>query len=74
MVVRLERLQAEGEDAPVLPPNLALVAHRRREHAIHLVAELHIDDSASPGLLELASKAPRLKSEKQLDLIVIDHL
>ncbi len=35
---------------------------------------LYIDDSASPGILEVASKARRLKAEKDLSLLVIDYL
>ncbi|MDI9630436.1 MAG: replicative DNA helicase [Acidobacteriota bacterium] len=35
---------------------------------------LYIDDSASQTLLEIASKARRLKAEKGLDLLVIDYL
>jgi replicative DNA helicase len=37
-------------------------------------APLYIDDSASPTLLEVASKARRLKAERQLELLVIDYL
>jgi replicative DNA helicase len=37
-------------------------------------APLYIDDSASPSLLEVASKARRLKAEKRLELLVIDYL
>ncbi|HLF57175.1 MAG TPA: replicative DNA helicase [Thermoanaerobaculia bacterium] len=35
---------------------------------------LFIDDSASPSILEVGSKARRLKAEKQLSLLVIDYL
>ena len=35
---------------------------------------LFIDDSASPSLLEVASKARRLKGEKKLDLLIVDYL
>jgi replicative DNA helicase len=35
---------------------------------------LFIDDSASPSILEVASKARRLKAEKDLALLVIDYL
>jgi replicative DNA helicase len=35
---------------------------------------LFIDDSASPSVLEVGSKARRLKAEKQLALLVIDYL
>jgi replicative DNA helicase len=35
---------------------------------------LYIDDTANPSLLEVASKARRLKAEKGLDLLVIDYL
>jgi len=35
---------------------------------------LFIDDSASPSVLEVGSKARRLKAEKQLSLLVIDYL
>jgi replicative DNA helicase len=35
---------------------------------------LYIDDSANPSLLEVASKARRLKAEKNLSLLIIDYL
>jgi replicative DNA helicase len=35
---------------------------------------LFIDDSASPSVLEVGSKARRLKAERQLELLVIDYL
>jgi len=35
---------------------------------------LFIDDTAAPSLLEVASKARRLKAEKNLQLLVIDYL
>jgi replicative DNA helicase len=35
---------------------------------------LFIDDSASPTLLEIASKARRLKAEHKLDLLILDYL
>lgn len=37
-------------------------------------APMFIDDSASPTLLEVASKARRLKVEKGLELLVVDYL
>ncbi len=37
-------------------------------------APLYIDDSASPSILEVASKARRLKAEKNLELLVVDYL
>jgi len=37
-------------------------------------AGIYIDDSASPTLLEVASKARRLKLEKGLDLLILDYL
>ena len=37
-------------------------------------AKLYIDDTAGIGIMELRSKARRLKAEKGLDLIVIDYL
>ena len=37
-------------------------------------ARLFIDDSANPTLLEVSSKARRLKLEKGLDLLVLDYL
>src|SRR6185295_3681540 len=37
-------------------------------------APLFIDDSPNPGLLEVASKARRLKAERGLALLVIDYL
>jgi replicative DNA helicase len=35
---------------------------------------IHIDDSANPTLLELASRARRLKAEKGLSLVIVDYL
>jgi replicative DNA helicase len=37
-------------------------------------APLYIDDTASPSILEIGSKARRLKAEKQLSLLVVDYL
>jgi len=37
-------------------------------------APLFIDDSANPTMLEIASKARRLKAEQDLGLIVVDYL
>jgi replicative DNA helicase len=37
-------------------------------------APLFIDDSPNPSLLEVGSKARRLKAEKGLDLLVLDYL
>jgi len=37
-------------------------------------APLFIDDSPNPSLLEVASKARRLKAEKGLELVVLDYL
>jgi replicative DNA helicase len=37
-------------------------------------APLYIDDSANPSMLEIASKARRLRAESGLDLIVVDYL
>lgn len=37
-------------------------------------APLFIDDSANPTLLEINSKARRLKAEKGLDMLVVDYL
>jgi replicative DNA helicase len=35
---------------------------------------LYIDDSPNPSLLEVASKARRLKAEKGLDMLILDYL
>ncbi len=37
-------------------------------------APIFIDDSSNPSLLEIASKARRLKAEKDLQLLIIDYL
>jgi replicative DNA helicase len=37
-------------------------------------APLYIDDSPNPSLLEIGSKARRLKAERGLDLLVLDYL
>ena len=45
-------------------------------NALQLLSEakIFIDDSAAPSLLEMRSKARRLKAEHGLDLLVIDYL
>jgi len=37
-------------------------------------APLYIDDSPNPSLLELSSKARRLRAERELSLLVVDYL
>jgi replicative DNA helicase len=37
-------------------------------------APLYIDDSPNPSLLEVASKARRLKAEKGIELVILDYL
>jgi len=37
-------------------------------------ADIYIDDSAGGNLVDLKSKARRLKIESKLDLIIIDYL
>lgn len=37
-------------------------------------AQIHIDDAAFVNVMEIRTKARRLKSEKGLDLLVIDHI
>ncbi len=37
-------------------------------------APLFIDDSSNPSLLEISSKARRLKAEKGLDLLIVDYM
>lgn len=37
-------------------------------------AQIFIDDSASPNIMEIRTKARRLKSEHGLDLLVVDYL
>jgi replicative DNA helicase len=37
-------------------------------------ADIYIDDSAGGNLVDLKSKARRLKMESRLDLIIIDYL
>jgi replicative DNA helicase len=57
-------------------------AHYSQAEALRLIntqreigrAPLYIDDTASPSILEVGSKARRLKAEKQLSLLVIDYL
>lgn len=46
--------------------------HRAARRAAE--AKLFIDDAASPTLLEVASKARRLKLEKGIDLLILDYL
>jgi replicative DNA helicase len=48
----------------------------RIHHAARRISEarIFIDDSASPTLLEVASKARRLKLEKGLSVLILDYL
>jgi len=74
----LRILSAESE----IPFSKLRTGHYSQAEAVRLIetmksigrAPLYIDDTASPSVLEIGSKARRLKAEKQLEMLVIDYL
>jgi len=74
----LRILSAETE----IPFSKLRTGHYSQAEAVRLIetmksigrAPLYIDDTAAPSVLEVGSKARRLKAEKNLELLVIDYL
>ena len=73
------RILSSEVDVPFGPLRSGHLSQKQWNKVIQSVktvsrAPLFIDDSANPTLLELASKARRLKAEQGLDLVVLDYL
>lgn len=73
------RILSSEVDVPFGPLRSGHLSQKQWNRVIQSVksvsrAPLYIDDSANPTLLELASKARRLKAEQGLDLVVLDYL
>jgi replicative DNA helicase len=74
----LRILSAEA-DIPFGPMRSGHLSQKQWNKMVQVVrgisgARIFIDDSANPSLLEVASKARRLRAEKALDLLVLDYL
>ena len=73
------RILSSEADVPFGPLRSGHLSQKQWARVINSVkaistSPLFIDDSASPTLLELASKARRLKAEHKLDLLILDYL
>jgi replicative DNA helicase len=73
------RVISAESDVPFGPLRSGHLSQRQWNKVVETVrsvsaAPLFIDDSANPTLLEIASKARRLKAEQDLGLIVVDYL
>jgi replicative DNA helicase len=73
------RILSSEVDVPFGPLRSGHLSQKQWKKVIQTVkavskAPLFIDDSANPGLLEIASKARRLKAEVGLHLIIVDYL
>jgi len=73
------RILSSEVDVPFGPLRSGHLSQKQWSRVIQAVksvskAQLFIDDSANPTLLELASKARRLKAEQGLDLLILDYL
>ena len=74
----LRILSAEA-DVPFGPLRSGHLSQRQWNRVVKKVraisaAPLYIDDSANPNLLEVASKARRLRAEHRLELVIVDYL
>ncbi len=73
------RVISAESDVPFGPLRSGHLSQRQWNKVVETVrstsnAPLFIDDSASPTLLEIGSKARRLKAEQDLGMIVVDYL
>jgi replicative DNA helicase len=73
------RILSAESDIPFGPLRSGHLSQQKWNRVIEHVREISsapifIDDSANPSLLEVASKARRLKVERSLDLLVVDYL
>ncbi len=73
------RILSSEADVPFGPLRSGHLSQKQWSRVVQSVrsistAPLYIDDSANPSLLEVASKARRLKAEHRLELLVVDYL
>jgi replicative DNA helicase len=73
------RILSAESDVPFSPLRSGHLSQRQWGRLVQSVramtkAPLFIDDSANPSLLEVASKARRLKAEHGLALVIVDYL
>jgi len=73
------RILSSEVDVPFGPLRSGHLSQKQWSKVIQAVktvssAPLFIDDSANPSLLEIASKARRLKAEHGLELLILDYL
>ena len=73
------RVISSEADVPFGPMRSGHLSQKQWNAMIEKVREvssapIYIDDSANPSLLEVASKARRLKAEKGLSLLIVDYL
>ncbi len=73
------RVLSSEVDIPFGPLRSGHLSQKQWKRVIQTVkavstAPLFIDDSANPSMLEIASKARRLKAETGLELIIVDYL
>lgn len=73
------RILSSEVDLPFGPLRSGHLSQKQWKKVIHTVkavstAPLFIDDSANPSLLEIASKARRLKADSGLELVIVDYL
>jgi replicative DNA helicase len=73
------RILSSETDIPFGPLRSGHLSNKQWEVLIAKVkqisqAPIHIDDSANPTLLEITSRARRLKAEKGLGLVIVDYL
>lgn len=73
------RIVSSEADVPFRQLRTAHMSQRQWSNVLQAArklqtAPIYIDDSANPTLLEVASKARRLKAERNLGLLVLDYL
>ncbi len=73
------RILSSEADVPFGPLRSGHLSQKQWSKVVQSVrsistAPLYIDDSANPSLLEVASKARRLKAEHRLELLIVDYL
>ncbi len=73
------RILSSEADVPFGPLRSGHLSQKQWDRVVQQVrkisaAPIFIDDSANPTLLEVASKARRLKAEHQLELMILDYL
>ena len=75
----VQRIMASESDLPFKNLRSGQITQKQWTQLYDLIrrttsAPLYIDDSPNPSLLEISSKARRLKAEKGLELLIVDYL